>query len=93
MTNRLDDIQPRVLVVDDDLSVRRSLYSLLTSAGYAVTTFESGTDVLEHAGAERAACLLLDIRMPDMTGLEVRERMCRQRRDSRPGVPLERPKA
>lgn len=82
MTNRLDDVQPRVFVVDDDASVRRSLYSLLTSAGYAVATFESGTDVLEHAGQERAACVLLDVRMPDMTGLEVHETMCRQGRET-----------
>jgi FixJ family two-component response regulator len=82
MTNRLDDIQPLVLVVDDDPSVRRSLHSLLTSAGYAVATFESGTDMLEHAGDEKAACLLLDIRMPDMTGLEVREALCRQGRET-----------
>ena len=82
MTNRLDDIQPLVLVVDDDPSVRRSLHALLTSAGYAVATFESGTDMLEHAGDEKPACLVLDIRMPDMTGLEVREALCRQGRET-----------
>jgi len=77
----MDDVQPLVLVVDDDESVRRSLRWLLTSAGYAVSTFGSGTDILEHHAAERPACLLLDVRMPDMTGLEVKEELTRTGRD------------
>ena len=77
----MDDVQPLVLVVDDDESVRRSLRWLLMSAGYAVSTFGSGTDMLEHRGGERPACLLLDVRMPDMTGLEVKEELTRTGRD------------
>jgi FixJ family two-component response regulator len=82
MTNGLHDIQPLVMVVDDDPSVRRSLYLLLTSAGYSVATFESGADVLEHAQGEMPACIVLDVRMPDMTGLEVRETLARQGRET-----------
>jgi FixJ family two-component response regulator len=77
----MDDAQPLVLVVDDDESVRRSLRWLLTSAGYAVSTFGSGTDMLEHRTTDHAACLLLDVRMPDMTGLEVKEALTRSGRD------------
>jgi FixJ family two-component response regulator len=80
VTAVLDDVQPLVLVVDDDQSVRRSLHALLTSVGYQVATYESGTDVLEHASSEATACLVLDVRMPDMTGLEVREVLRRQGR-------------
>ena len=76
----LDDVQPLVLVVDDDPSVRRSLHALLTTAGYDVATYESGADVLEHARTESTACLVLDVRMPDMTGLEVRDTLRRQGR-------------
>ena len=68
----MDDVQRLVLVVDDDESVRRSLRWLLITAGYQVATFDSGTDFLEHGTTGKAACLLLDVRMPDMTGLEVK---------------------
>jgi len=77
----MDDAQPLVLVCDDDESVRRSLRWLLTSAGYAVSTFGSGTDMLEHRTSDHPACLLLDVRMPDMTGLEVKEALSRSGRD------------
>ena len=73
----MDDVQPLVLIVDDDESVRRSLRWLLASAGYAVATFESGTEMLEQGGTRGAACLLLDVCMPDMTGLEVKEALAR----------------
>ena len=72
---------PLVLVVDDDESVRRALRWLLVSAGYAVATFSSGADMLLHRPAEQPACLLLDVRMPDMTGLEVNEELARMGRD------------
>jgi FixJ family two-component response regulator len=77
----MDDVQPLVLIVDDDESVRRSLRWLLVSAGYAVATFESGTDMLEQGGADEAACVLLDVCMPDMTGIEVKEALARAGRD------------
>jgi FixJ family two-component response regulator len=77
----MNDVQPLVLVVDDDESVRRSLRWLLLSAGYQVATFDSGTDFLEHGTSSQAACLLLDVRMPDMTGLEVKESLARSGRD------------
>jgi FixJ family two-component response regulator len=54
---------------------------LLASAGYAVATFESGTEMLEKGGTGEAACLLLDVCMPDMTGLEVKEALARDGRD------------
>jgi len=75
------DAQPLVLVVDDDESIRRSLRWLLVSAGYSVATFSSGTDMLEHRPPEQPAVLLMDVRMPDMTGLEVKEQLSKMGRD------------
>ena len=77
----MDDAQPLVLVVDDDESVRRSLRWLLISAGYSVATFSSGTDMLEHRPPDQPAVLLMDVRMPDMTGLEVKDQLARMGRD------------
>jgi FixJ family two-component response regulator len=77
----MDDEQPLVLVVDDDESVRRSLRWLLLTAGYSVATFNSGTDMLEHRPPEQPAVLLIDVRMPDMSGLEVKEHLARMGRD------------
>ena len=77
----MDDLQPLVLVVDDDESVRRSLRWLLVTAGYSVATFNSGTDMLEHRPPEQPAVLLMDVRMPDMSGLEVKEELARLGRD------------
>jgi FixJ family two-component response regulator len=78
----MDDIQPLITVVDDDESVRRSLRWLLLSAGYAVSTYGSGADVLELGAAETPACRLLDVRMPDMTGFDVRNALTRSGHDS-----------
>lgn len=77
----MDDAQPLVLVVDDDESVRRSLRWLLVTAGYSVATFSSGADMLEHRPPEQPTVLLIDVRMPDMTGLEVKEQLSRMGRD------------
>jgi FixJ family two-component response regulator len=62
-----------VFVVDDDPSVRRGLERLLRSAGHQVVTFESARDFLERADCARAACLVLDVRMPGPSGLELYE--------------------
>jgi len=82
MDTGMNDLQPLVLVVDDDESVRRSLHMLLSTAGYAVNTYGSGADALEHVDAESPACLLLDVSMPDMTGLEVKEALRERGRDT-----------
>jgi len=60
-----------VFVVDDDRSLRRSLRNLLTSAGYRVETFASAEALLESGLQEYAACLVLDLGMPGMSGLEL----------------------
>ncbi|HSA55656.1 MAG TPA: response regulator [Gemmatimonadaceae bacterium] len=70
--------QPLVLVVDDDESIRQSLVWLLTSVGYAVETHASGVELLARSGTDKAVCLLLDVRLPDMTGLAVRDELARR---------------
>jgi FixJ family two-component response regulator len=64
-----------VFVVDDDDAVRTSLRLLLKSVGLPVETFASAQEFLDSFDAERAGCLVLDIRMPGMSGLELQQRL------------------
>lgn len=64
-----------VYVVDDDEAARDSLAALLEAVGLEVRTFESGRAFLEQLGTLRGGCALLDVRMPDLGGLEVQERL------------------
>jgi FixJ family two-component response regulator len=62
-----------VSVVDDDPSVRRSLARLVKGAGYRVEAFASADEFLARPPEEGPACLLLDVRMPGLTGLDLQE--------------------
>jgi len=62
---------PIVFVVDDDASVRKALGRLIRSAGYDVEIFGAASEYLAREAPARPACLVLDIRMPDMTGIEL----------------------
>ena len=65
-----------VFVVDDDESVRTALKRLLKSAGHKVITFSSAEDFFEHDHRfDASGCLVLDIRMPGLSGLELQEQM------------------
>ena len=64
-----------VFVVDDDASVRRSMTRLLRSAGWNAEAFASAGDLLEQAPLTGPGCVLLDVNMPGMTGLELQARM------------------
>lgn len=64
-----------ISVVDDDESVRDSTRRLLRSVGYKVTTFESGELFLESGTLADTACLILDMRMSGMDGLELQRRL------------------
>jgi two-component system, LuxR family, response regulator FixJ len=66
-------------VVDDDAAVRRSLERLLDAAGFHVVSYESPAAFLEAASGLSAGCILLDIRMPAVDGLEVLARLNRLR--------------
>jgi len=64
-----------VFVVDDDAAVRRSLTRLLRSAGWNAEAFASAGDLLERAPLTGPGCVLLDVNMPGMNGLELQDRM------------------
>lgn len=68
-------------VVDDDAAVRDSLRFLLEAAGFPVATFYSADQFLAAADADGVACLLLDQHMPQVTGLELLQRLRRAGRD------------
>jgi FixJ family two-component response regulator len=60
-----------VSIVDDDGSLRRSVRNLLTSVGFQVETFMSAEAFLESVHRENTGCLVLDLRMPGMSGLDL----------------------
>jgi len=60
-----------ISVVDDDESVRSALDGLLRSSGYTVQTYPSALDFLSSKGPEQTACLISDIRMPGMSGIQL----------------------
>jgi len=62
-----------VFVVDDDPSVRKSLTRVMTSAGYAVEAFASARDFLTREPLAGPCCVVLDVRMPGLTGLDLQE--------------------
>lgn len=68
----------RVHVVDDEESIRRSLDFLLRTAGFEVEKWEDGTAFLKGADRAQPACVLLDVRMPGMHGLQVQSEMASQ---------------
>jgi FixJ family two-component response regulator len=65
----------RIAVVDDDHSVRKALCRLLRSFGIEAEAYESGKEFLEAPRSTLPDCLILDLRMPDMTGLELQRRL------------------
>jgi FixJ family two-component response regulator len=65
----------RVLVVDDDASVCRALARLLRSFGFEVMTFASAAELLASGPPPDACCLVADVRMPEMGGIELREHL------------------
>ena len=72
LRQRLENDGGRVVsIVDDDPSLRRSLRNLLTSVGFRVETFESAEVFLESSSRQDAGCLVLDLRMPGMSGLDL----------------------
>ncbi|HSE03882.1 MAG TPA: response regulator transcription factor [Methylomirabilota bacterium] len=73
--------EPAVYVVDDDASVRRALGRLLRSVGLHVETYESALAFVEQAPADRPACLVLDVRMPALSGLDLQHLLARHGRE------------
>ncbi len=70
--------EKHVAIVDDDEAVRESLRALLAAAGHNVTTYQSGESFLEAEDHDRWGCVLLDINMPGLSGLDVQRRLTEQ---------------
>ncbi len=68
----------RVAVVDDEESVRKALSRLLRSAGFEVEAFASGTEYLNSLQVEKPDCLVIDLHMPVLNGLDVLNKMSEQ---------------
>lgn len=67
--------RPTIFVVDDDSAVRDALKLLLRSVGQSVETYGAGAEFLESYSEDRPGCLVLDIRMPGMSGLELQQKL------------------
>jgi FixJ family two-component response regulator len=66
---------PLISIVDDDVSVREALWGLLRSVGFAVNSFASAEEFLASDQLGSANCLVLDVRMPGMGGIELLRRL------------------
>jgi FixJ family two-component response regulator len=73
-----------VAAVDDDFRIRQSIASLLESAGYAPVVFSSAEEFLGSGTLAAATCVITDVRMPGMDGLELQRRI----RLERPALPV-----
>ena len=71
----MPELDAIVLVVDDDVSVREALGSLIRSAGLRVETFASAQEFLARPPIDAPGCLVLDVRLPDLSGLDLQKRM------------------
>ena len=67
-----------VFVVDDDASVRRSTERLVRPLGFAIQTFASAREFLDGARVERPACLVLDVQMPGVSGLDLQRELAKR---------------
>src|ERR1700712_530026 len=67
------DDRPIVFVVDDDISIRESLEGLIEAEGWRSVLFKSASEFLSYPQEQCARCLLLDINMPDLNGLELQQ--------------------
>ena len=79
---RMEDLQatetaPTVFLIDDDPSARRGLTRLIQAAGYPVTTFGSAREFLASRRNDAPGCMVLDIRMPELSGLDLQEQLLR----------------
>jgi FixJ family two-component response regulator len=64
-----------ISIVDDDESIREAIQSLLRSVGFRAETFASAEQFLQSDQIENTVCLILDVRMPGMSGLELQRRL------------------
>jgi len=71
----MPDVSSVVFIVDDDVSVRESLQSLIATAGWQPETFASAQEFLSRARADVPCCLVLDVTLPGLNGLELQQQL------------------
>lgn len=76
--SRDSDPQPTVFIVDDDPAIRFAMRALMDSVDVPHEIYSSGDEFLEKVSAQRPGCLVLDIRMPGLGGLELQEELLRR---------------
>jgi FixJ family two-component response regulator len=68
-------LKVNIAIIDDDVLVRQALGDCMESAGYAIESFGSAEQFLVSASAQNAACLILDIQLPGINGLELQDKL------------------
>ena len=77
MTMKIKEGQPIVFVIDDDVAVREGVEDLLRSVGLEVRSFRTAQDFMRDERPDAPACLVLDVRLPGMSGLEFRRKLAK----------------
>ena len=73
----MNNARALIYVVDDDVSIRKGLENLLRSAGFTVQTFSSAQEFLASARADVPSCLLLDVQLPGLSGLDLQQELAK----------------
>jgi FixJ family two-component response regulator len=71
-------VEPVISIIDDDASIRAGLNNLVRSLGYIVSTFASAAAFLQSAQLHKTCCVIADVRMPAMSGVELQSHLRRQ---------------
>jgi FixJ family two-component response regulator len=70
-----EELNGKIAIIDDDMLVRQALGDCMESAGYAVESFASAEQFLVSPSAQNAACLILDVQLPGINGLELQDKL------------------
>src|SRR4051794_40480404 len=74
-------LKPMVFVIDDDPSVRKGLSRLLTASGFETELYPSALDFLERSPCPDPSCIIVDVRMPGLNGIDLQEKLIERRRE------------
>ena len=73
---------PTIFIIDDDAPMRRALSYLLQSAGYKVETYSSAEKFMSREHFDGVGCIILDVRMPGLSGMDLQEKIMRSDPDA-----------